>query len=300
MLSGSLPFYAPSVPETYEKIVNHAVRSLLFTWRIYETDVHARTACTSRESDGHKTAGASSRAVFALRKTGSVAEVKTRSNDTLSLPTWIGLRCINVSMRMGQSSNLLTCIAEPGPFKPSIRPLTETGNQSASEMLSKGFDFSALFSSPGLSILRENKQDGQAAKEKWIGFTYLPPADAFDARPGDITRAQLRKGASVTATAMAAFPCTPARSSVSPYAIGSSTKRRQNVEGLKEIVTYGILKTAKKASAATVKRQQRDEPSKRELNDLEARQRRLLNNIDAIDKRYQELLNKATAMSTTT
>lgn len=167
------------------------------------------------------------------------------------------------------------------------------------DMLSKGFDFSALFSSPGLSILRDNEEDARLSKEHWLGFSHLPSADAFDLRPGDISRSQLRKAGMSIAASAPAFPCTPARTSVSPYAIGSTTKRRQNVEGLKEIVTYGILKTAKKASAATVKRRQRGRHAQGGTDTLETRQKKLVAEMDSIDQRLKDLVARATAVPTT-
>jgi hypothetical protein len=167
-----------------------------------------------------------------------------------------------------------------------------------SQIHSKGFDFSALFSSPGLSILRDDKDDSQQFKEKWVGFTYLAAPDAFDARSDDITRVQLKTSIGGS-TPAPAYPCTPARSSVSPYGIASTTKRRHNVEGLKEIVTYGILKTAKKAGAATVKKRQQAQTRTNELDALDARQRKLLSDVGGLEARYKELLERATALPTT-
>lgn len=197
------------------------------------------------------------------------------------------------------TDRLIATYTAAGPYKPAIRPLSESGNQSCSEMLSKGFDFSALFSSPGLSILRENKEDARIAKEKWLGFTHVPDSEAFDARKDDITRSQLKKPI-VAVAPTPGYPCTPARSSVSPYAIGSTTKRRQNLEGLKEIVTYGILKTAKKAGAATVRRQQQRQARVDQFDELESRQKELVHSIGSIEQRYKDLLDRATALPTTT
>ena len=56
----------------------------------------------------------------------------------------------------------------------------------------KPFDFSAFFSSPGLSILRPTPRPKELIKreeeEYWIGMTYVPPGNVFEQEIDDETR----------------------------------------------------------------------------------------------------------------
>lgn len=179
------------------------------------------------------------------------------------------------------------------PFLPPIRSLEGRNGNTSKEDFSRGFDFSALFSSPGLSILRNAGPD--ETDLRWLGFTFLPDAHAFDARPSDINESHLLPEAQRHNAAAAAYPTTPARSSVPPKNMHSSTRPRQNVQALQEVVTYGILKTAKKATATAARRRasaSQDEPLspvRSRLPDLEKRHEDLLSRISDLENRYTDL-----------
>jgi hypothetical protein len=59
---------------------------------------------------------------------------------------------------------------------------------------------------------------------------------------------------------------------------------------LKEVVNYGILKTARKASAATARKQRE---KKLEAVELQRRHKKLIGDIGEIDDRYKHLFRKA-------
>lgn len=186
--------------------------------------------------------------------------------------------------------------AGQAPFRPPVRSLEARVGNTSIEEFSRGFDFSALFSSPGLSILRNSGPD--ETDLRWLGFTSLPSADAFDARDADIDESQLLPAARPANAIAAAYPSTPARSSAPPNNNYSSTRPRQNVQALQEVVTYGILKTAKKATAKATRRhalaaEDPLSPVRSRLPELERRHEDLLSRIQDLESRYNDLFSTA-------
>lgn len=120
-------------------------------------------------------------------------------------------------------------------------------------------------------------------------------------RPDDIAERQLLPEAQPVKPAAFAFPTTPARSSGPAPNPHTGTRGRQKVQALQEVVTYGILKTAKKASAKKAGRNARDRdaqmsPLQSRLPDLEKRHDDLLSRISDLESRYHGLLSNAERM----
>lgn len=147
----------------------------------------------------------------------------------------------------------------------------------------KPFDFSAFFSSPGLSILRPTPRPQALLKREeedyWSGMTYVPPADAFDEEIDNDSRispaiianapATVRKQSKVDLSFKTplrpssqstlrslyspAFPLnsTPGRAVMSPFPPTSSTRAKRmlsDVEAWKEMQDHAfeVGMTAKK------------------------------------------------------
>jgi len=168
--------------------------------------------------------------------------------------------------------------------------------QNSREEFSRGFDFSALFSSPGLSILRNTGPD--ETDLRWLGFTFLPEKDDFEKRPSEITKDQLIKDEDNTGAVASAYPTTPARSSVPMYDLHSGTRPRQNARALQEVVTYTILRTARKASASSSRKvappvEEAPSPVRSKLPELEKRHEDLLARITKIETKYKSLLESS-------
>lgn len=173
--------------------------------------------------------------------------------------------------------------------------------QEESRERSKAFDFSALFSSPGLSILRPER-DSAATDTRWLGFTYLLDPGGIAQLGGlPVALEQLRLHPAGVA-AKNQHLTTPARSSVSPWSQQSSKQRRhQKASGLKEVVNYGILRTAKKASVAATKvtaksKDGRPQPGVCDpvvLAGLEKRHRDLVAEIEQMQLKYDDLFAAA-------
>lgn len=177
-------------------------------------------------------------------------------------------------------------------FRPPVRSLKAQADQASREEFSRGFDFSALFSSPGLSILRNTVHD--EVDLRWLGFTYLPEKDDFERRAGDITQDQLLPRSQSVPALASAYPTTPARSSNPPNNLYSSTRPRENIRALQEVATYTVLRTARKSSAVQTHRQPNPvegpvSPLNSRLPELEQRHEDLLARISSIETRYKHL-----------
>jgi hypothetical protein len=74
----------------------------------------------------------------------------------------------------------------------------------------------------------------------------------------------------------------------------SSTRPRQNAQALQEVVTYTIMKTARKASAVAGRSKALPDhdpvsPVRSRLPELEKRHEDLLSRINSIETRYKDL-----------
>ena len=179
-----------------------------------------------------------------------------------------------------------------GPLKPPTRPIPRAStNESMVFNGTKVFDFSALFSSPGLSVFRQEAQIS-LDPTAWLGFTLLPEPNFFCKKADEISLDKLYFQAGGGQTPSSVPPCTPARSSVSPRIEASSHKRKQaNANAMQEIVNYGILKTAQKAPRRKSEMPVPQIPQS-PTSSLERRHRQLLTDIENIESQYGDILQK--------
>jgi hypothetical protein len=185
-------------------------------------------------------------------------------------------------------------VSAPAPFRPPIRSLKTQAGQTSREEFSRGFDFSALFSSPGLSILRNTGPD--ETDLRWLGFTHLPGKDEFEKKAGEISQSQLLPDLQPVIAMATAYPTTPARSSAPLHNMHTGIRPRENARALQEIVTYTILRTARKASAVPFRKQvlpvaEPVSPVRSRLPELEKRHEDLLARISNIETKYKTLLD---------
>lgn len=255
MLLGKLPFYAETIPETYENILQYEVCLDFCSLRIDTSAKDLMKQLITRSQSRIQS--------HAIQKHPFFAEI-----------IWDDVRKTTPA------------------FRPPIRCLEPRTGQASHEEFSRGFDFSALFSSPGLSILRNAGPD--EADLRWLGFTFLPEKGYFDMLDGEITEDQLLPGFQHNQAPVTAYPTTPARSSATYNAKGSGMRSRENIRALQEVATYTILRTARKASAGPRKVPPHiDEfipPIRSRFSQLERRHEKLLASISNIESRYKNLL----------
>lgn len=156
--------------------------------------------------------------------------------------------------------------------------------------MTKVFDFSALFSSPGLSILREEGEkisghDGDHTK--WLGFTLLPDSDAFDRRLGEIRESEIVLPAAAEKR-NGIPPITPARAFRSASKPLQSDRKQANGSALLEVVDYGILKTARKATASA-RRDMAGSGAYGRWEELQLRHDRLMSEMQHVESRLAQL-----------
>lgn len=176
-------------------------------------------------------------------------------------------------------------------YRPSVRSLKAETGQTFREDFSKGFDFSALFS----SILRNTSPDEMDLR--WFGFTFLPERNDFERRVGETTKDELLPKSQSGPALASAYPTTPARSSAPPHYSYQSARPRENIRALQEVATYTVLRTARKATSVQPRRspEQIDEPMSPlnlRLTELETRHEDLLARISNIETRYKNLLRE--------
>lgn len=187
---------------------------------------------------------------------------------------------------------------------------------------SKPFDFSAFFSSPGLSILRSTPQPQALLKQEeedyWIGMTFIPAGDAFDQASDDESRifptadveapptarkpsqvdlsfkTPLRRStlAPFRSLHSPAFPftSTPHRACMSPFPPTSSSRARRmlsDVEAWKEMQEHAfeVGMTAKK-TLSRPRAKVRQGPEDDFEDELEERRRKLERDVEKLEAKY--------------
>lgn len=153
-----------------------------------------------------------------------------------------------------------------------------------------------MFSSPGLSILRNTEPD--ETELRWLGFTFLPEKNEFEKQIGEISQNQLLPDLQPVKALVTAYPTTPARSSAPMNNVNTGIRPRENARALQEIVTYTILRTARKASAQPARKPappvaEPVSPVRSRLPELAKRHEDLLARISNIETKYKTLLDSS-------
>lgn len=125
----------------------------------------------------------------------------------------------------------------------------------------KAFDFSAFFSSPGLSALRSQQQSSSThikPTEQWIGFTHLPTADEFR---NLLYRHELLSRAADHSPRVNQYltPARPpsrstSRSTSATPGISTTAKKRRPVtdlEAFNEVLEYGVLSVKRRQTPSS-------------------------------------------------
>ncbi|ORY88772.1 kinase-like domain-containing protein [Leucosporidium creatinivorum] len=324
LLYGQAPFFAESIAETYDRIVN------------FETELAFPPDSTV------------SSAARDLISSLLVDALKRPSSSNLKLQTWFaGTPWARLSSHPGPF--------QPPPFTPPIVASSFTqAPPSEPQNASVNFNFeSAFFSSPGLSILRPSPRSNEQAQteenEYWaagvegdcggsaeMGMTVMPSSDAFDSSQDAEESPRPRPPPTARATSPWSAPFeTPARpgsrvaSIGTPATVGgpasSGRRGRRNVsdvEAWKEMQerAWEVGLTARKKRRETggvgdeVEREDGDEGqgkgSRRSeveesappgvqrdegLFKLEERQKGVLNELDGLEEKYRSLFALANA-----
>ena len=174
----------------------------------------------------------------------------------------------------------------PTFFNPSIRPFDDAAD-AVPPKVTQVFDFSALFSSPSLDILKESGRAlSKSSLRDDLGWTVLPDEHAFDVIPGEIPGRRIPK--SLRFSGGAAHNVTPARKASPVDKCTTSTRRKHaNASALQEAAEFAILRTARK-SAATSRHISSD--SGPDVDTLLKRHEQLVSEIRRVETDYRDLL----------
>lgn len=151
------------------------------------------------------------------------------------------------------------------PYNPppalQSRFIEEALSPSRTTSMPKAFDFSAFFSSPGLSALRSQQTSSShpPASEQWIGFTYLPePEDLSSSLFRHAALAQTVEGSSPAVLNRFLTPARPpsrsmSKSSTVASGLTSTKKRRPltDLEAFNEVLEYGVLSVKRRQTRAS-------------------------------------------------
>lgn len=166
-------------------------------------------------------------------------------------PPWEVLRDCSFLQLASESSAKLY---EPSPVL-QTRFIEDALSPSRTLSMPKAFDFSAFFSSPGLSALRSQQTSHLPTSEQWIGFTYLPhPEEMNDPvfRNAALARTVEGSPAHVNRFLTPARPPSRSTTTKSSTSVGMmSTKKRRplsDLEAFHEVLECGVLSVRRRQS----------------------------------------------------